>query len=297
MGDEHSQGNDNVVDLIDLGEAAPELRPRDHSQTARRLAEGRRLYEAGQYDEAKMCCAEVLDADPDQAEVYELLGAIYGAEGKRELSRDMYREAERLQAEQSQHKPVPSTHTAASHPRTGGWRPLWVPEPVQLRYSVLVGAGIAAVVMLAVAPLVPGDPTIFGVNPGQLLLVLAIALVMGSGLAASGVIKTFDQELMVRSLATGSTWPLWLFLLVSGALSAWLAMLVYVLSRSVADTHSRTEALFLLTVAAIGGIVALSCPITVNFLWLGMNVIFEGALLGWAAGSIISPREWWRDEE
>ncbi len=102
---------------------------------------------------------------------------------------------------------------------------------------------------------------------------------------------------MVHSPAPGSTWPLWLFLLVSGALSAWLAMLVYVLFRSVADTHSRTEAVFLLTVAAIGGIVALSCPITVNFLWLGMNVIFEGAMLAWAAGSVISPREWWRDEE
>ncbi len=297
MGEERGAGNDDGVELIDLEEAAPEVRARDHSQIASRLPEGRRLYEAGRYDEAKMCCAEVLDADPDQAEVYELLGAIYGAEGKRELARDMYREAERLQAEQSQQKSVPSTHAAASYPRSGGWRPLWVPEPVQLRYSVLIGAGTAAVVMLAVAPLVPGDPTIFGVNPGQLLLVLAVALVMGSGLAASGVIKTFDQELMVRSPATNSTWPLWLFLLVSGALSAWLAMLVYVLSRSVADTHSRTEAMFLLTVTAIGGIVALSCPITVNFLWLGMNVIFEGALLGWAAGSVISPREWWRDEE
>ena len=122
-------------------------------------------------------------------------------------------------------------------------------------------------------------------------------MLVGSALAASGFIRTFDQELIGPTLASGTTWPLWLFLLASGALSAWLGMLIYVVSTSVVASHSRTEVFFLLSVVAIALVIALGCSATVDFLWLGMNGIFEAVLLGWAIGSMISPREWWRDEE
>ncbi len=291
--------NQEGSDLLGLGEMATDAPApgQQNGWVSAILDRGRRLFDAGQYDQAKMRCAEALDVNPNEAAAYELLGAVYSAEGNRKLARDMYQEAKRLRSETTDQSASPLAQPPPAPKRTSSWRRLWIPAPLQLRYSVLIAGLGSAVLMLGLAPLVSGEPTIFGVNPAQLLLAGAAALLAGSALAASGLIRTFDQELMGPALVSGTSWPLWLFLLTAGALSAWLGMLVYVLSASATDSHSRTEAFFLLTVGAIALIIALGCRAAADFLWLGVNVIFEGVLLGWAAGSMISPREWWRDEE
>ena len=250
------------------------------------LGRARRFMEAGRLDEAKMACADALDADPHCAEAYLLLGQIYRREGLDHLAREMFRQAERLG------KGPTGEKAAAGKPSRGAApREIWVPEPVKVSWPVAV-AGCAVAVAVLVVVVRRGSAGIVPVVAG----VAASSFIAAFALAASGAIEPADAVLDEPVWgAHGRGAPLWLVMLVAGAAWAHLALIFYLVVGYLGECLRASAGIFFLAVYGIGVVASVLAPDVAGLLWLvGMNAAMVAGLVGWMVGSMFSPHEWWR---
>jgi hypothetical protein len=262
------------------GEKAERGAPADYSA---RLEQARGYFRRGRNDDAKMICAGLLNQGWERREVYLLLADLYRSEGERHLAEDMLRRAAAataLPAWRTEERPAARTQQ------------IWVAPPVRVLWLVAIGGlGVAAAGAVAMWWASPAM-SLLGANGLHVLPAPLVGFVAGLTLAASGLIRTFDQEL--AQVAPGVSFPLWLFMLVGGVFSAFLGAFIYLWSLHVQGEYTRTTWVFLGT---LGGLAALmGCAVGGGlFFWsLGLSLLFEGMVLGWAVGSAASPREWWQ---
>ena len=250
------------------------------------------------YEEVQFTCSEVLTLDPDCARAYELLGEAYRHQGKRDLSREMHQEAERLAGI----GPAPYRHaytrpTVAPAPDAPSeeHHDIWTPGPVRPLLLIDLAAVLLAAGLLALAAALGGPVNpMLGVPLPGLLFAAGAAFAMAMGVAASGRIRTFDQEVgLIVAVGAVST-PLWVLVLAASCLSGWLSAVLHLVVVALSDALSATSVGFWALVAVVSVAAFALLEADLIFLWLGVNALSVGALAGWAAGSILSPREWWR---
>jgi hypothetical protein len=250
---------------------------------ARPLAEARDHFRGGDLDGAKEILAGLLDEGWAVREVYLLLADIYRTEGETRKSGETLK-----LAAQAPHAPL-GTAPAKDAPPVG--RRIWVAPPLPVYWPVVIGAGLLALAAAVGVAYVPARFQWLGCNPAQLALVAAAGFLALAGLAASGLIGTFDQEL--SDPGPGDNLPAWVLLLAAGVLSAWLAVALFLWSAYVKGDYTRTTPLLLGTLLVLGTVLGITLGGGFIFWWLALNVLWESALIGWALGSIASPREWW----
>lgn len=251
---------------------------------ARLLAQARDRFRHGDLDGAKAICAHLLDEDQAVREVYVLLADIYRYEGETRKAEETLRLA-------AQAPPALPAGPPARTPRVRA-RAIWVAPPPPVYWLVAAG-GLAAAVGAALAiAWVPPRLEWFGLSLLHLLLVASAGFLAVGSLAASGLIRTFDQELVDPGPADDL--PLWLWLLVAGLFSAWLGAFLLGWAAYLRGEDARTVGLVLGALALLAVIIGVALGGGAVFWWLGLNVLWEAALLGWALGSMAGPREWWQ---
>lgn len=249
----------------------------------RLLGRARGRFRAGQNDEAKVLCAQVLDQGFEIREVFLLLADIYRFEGETRLAEDTRKRA----------AAAPTLARVAGRRLDTRPREVWVAPPPPVYWPVVVGGlGLAIAAAVAVWWL-PWEYELLGAEVVQLLCALAAGLLAGSSLGASGLIRTFDQELSEAGPAEG--YPLWLYMLVAGLAAALLGLFIYLGQAWVKGEVSLTLGLYVGSFLVLGIILGLAMGGGFLFWWLGLNLLFEGMLVGWALGSVASPREWWQE--
>lgn len=248
------------------------------------LAQARDYFRRGDLDEAKAILARLLDENQAVREVYVLLADIYRYEGETHKAEETLRLAAQ----------APPVLPAGGPVRTSriGTRAIWVAPPPPV-YWLVAGGGLATAVgaALAVAWVPPGLEW-FGLSLLHLLLTAGAGFLAVGSLAASGLIRTFDQELAEPGPADDL--PLWLWLLVAGLFSAWLGAFLLGWAAYVRGEDARTVGLVLGVLALLAVIIGVALGGGAVFWWLGLNVLWEAGLLGWALGSMAGPREWWQ---
>ena len=264
----------------------PEAQPESAATIARELAEARAWFRAGEPEQAKTILARLLDEGAEYREVYLLLADVYRFEGETrqaDTSLRMAAEAPRLPVTASAE---PDKATARAQRQT------WLAPPLPVYWPVMIGGGLLSLGAAVAVAWMPARYAWFGLNPLQILLV-AVAGFLGLGsLAASGLIRTFDQEL--TEPGPGDDLPLWVYLLAAGLFSAWLAVGFLLWAAYTKGEYTRTFFLVLGAMAVLGAVVGVAMGGGGVFWWLALNVLWVSGLLGWALGSIASPREWWQ---
>lgn len=259
------------------------------------LRRARELIARGRVEDTLLTCADILLRDPDCAEAYELLGRAYQEQGRLDLSREMYDEAHRRGRVGSAPFRQAVSATAGKPPEAHPPRPIWVPAPVTVNHWVEAGGFLCAAALLVAAHFLPATPSsLLGAAPLPLLLVLAAGFALGLGLAGSGRIGTWDQELSFSIAGGGVRTPVWLLVVVGSVVSAGFAAVAHLVALLLADRKVHSWAWHWLTVAALAVGFALTAPLTGAFWWLGVNLLALAAAAGWLVGSLFSPREWWR---
>ncbi len=252
---------------------------------ARLLAQARDRFRGGDLEGAKTLCAGLLDRGWAVREVYVLLADVYRAEGDRRKAEDTLK----LAAE-APRAVLDAATGKVEAPPVG--RRIWVAPPLPLYWPVLIGGGCLAVAAAVAAYWLPTTLPWFGLNLTHVLLLFAAGLLGFGSLAASGLIRTFDQEL--TELGPGEDLPLWVYLLATGVLSAGLALALFLWNAYTRGEFTRTTLAVLVTFLLLGTVGGLAVGGGLAFWWLGLNALWEGGLLGWAVGSVTSPREWWQ---
>jgi len=259
------------------------------------LRRARELLSQGRIEDTLLVCSDILLRDPDCAEAYELLGRAYQEQGRMDLSREMYEEAQRRGRVGSAPFRQAASAAASRPPQTRRPRPVWVPPPVAVNHWVEAGGFVVAAALVACAHFVPGTPSeLLGTAPLRLLMAVAAGFGVGFALAASGRIGTWDQELSFFIVGGGVRTPVWLLVAVATMVSAGFAAVAHLLALLGAERKIGAWVWFWSTLAAVAGAFAIVSEATVAFWWLGLNLVAVAALTGWLVGSIFSPREWWR---
>lgn len=267
-----------------LGEGKPgEAQGRAAPALGRLLERARGRFRVGQNDEAKALCAQVLDQGLEVREVFLLLADIYRFEGETRRAEDMLRRA----AE------APPLAQATGWRVPTRLREVWVAPPPPVYWLVVVGGLVLAIAVAAAVWWLPWQYELLGADVVPLLFALVAGLLASSALAASGLIRTFDQELSEAGPAEG--YPLWLYLLVGGLVTALLGLFIYLGQAWAKGEASLTLGLFVGSFLVLATILGIATGGGALFWWLGLNVLFESMLVGWALGSVASPREWWRE--
>jgi hypothetical protein len=247
------------------------------------LNEARDQFRSGELEQAKLACADLLDRGWEGREIYTLLADIYRYEGQPKMAEDLLRRA-------AEALPLPAGLGEAAWQE--GSHHVWVAPPPPVFWLVVIGGLAVALTAAVYVHWAPPVADWFGANPLQLVLIFVAGFLASSALSASGLIRTFDQEL--SELGPGENVPLWLYLLVAGVGSAWMGVAIYLWACYVRGDYSLTMGLMLASLALLGLVIGVGLGGGVLFWWLGLNLLWEGALLGWASGSIASPREWWQ---
>ena len=280
--------------------AAPTIETRPPSGTYRDqlLRQAREALRAGALKRARDLCAEALELNPLDADSYRLMGEIYLTAGRVELGQELLEEARRLEEDDGAEARRRAA-TPGPRPEAGRHRPfVWVPEPVRLRRSVLFG-GAAAVVVCLLLMYVNAMAAAGRLTLEFAALGLAAAFVSGLAGGASGLLGHADQLLAWRSSvgAGQATTPLGLVTVVAAVfLHPGLGVLIYAIGSLVTEEPALPVLKFFLICFALSA----ACWLVSarqdwwGFVWPGGNLVFLSACLGWAAGSIFSPAEWWR---
>lgn len=259
------------------------------------LRRARELLAQGRLEDTLVVCADILLRDPDCAEAYELLGRAYQEQGRMDLSREMYEEAQRRGRVGSAPFRQATSATASRPPRPRAARPIWVPAPVRVNHWREAGGLAVAAALLAAAHFVPGAPSgLLGAPAIPLVLALAAGFTVGFALAASGRIGTWDQELSFFLVGGGVRTPVWLLVLTASVLSAGFAAIAHLVALLGAERKLAAWAWFWSAVGTVAVAFVLTSRVTAGFWWLGLNLVALTALVGWLMGSMFSPREWWR---
>ena len=248
------------------------------------LEEARDRFRRGELGGALGRLAGLLDEGWEVRDVYLLLADVYRAQGETRKAEETLKLAAQ----------APWAGQSAG-PRQKGERPtgrqIWVTPPLPVYWPVVIGGCALALAAAAGVAWVPVRFPSLGGNLVQLALVAAAGFLALASLTASGLIRTFDQHLSepgpVEEL------PVWVLLLAAGLLSAGLAAGILLWSAYVRGDASPTTALVLGELVLLGVVTGLALGGGFFFWWLALNVLWESALLGWALGSIASPREWW----
>ncbi len=251
----------------------------------RLLREARERFRRGENDEAKAICARLLDEGVEAREVFVLLADIYRFEGNRALAEDMLRRA-------AQAPPAVGGEDTGKAAALARPRQIWLAPPTPVLWPTAVGGIVLALAAAVGIRWVPERFDWFGLNPFDLLLVAAAGFLGAGSLAASGAIRTFDQEL--TEVGPLEDFPLWLYLLLAGVASAWLGALIYAWAVWLKGELSPTPLAYLGALLVLGGVIGWSMGGGLVFWWFGLNLLWESALVGWAIGSMGSPREWWQ---
>ncbi len=265
-------------------EAGPETTAGEN--VARVIAEARAWFRVGQMDQAKTTCAQLLDEGAAYREVYLLLADIYRFEGEGRKADETLKMA--AEAPSTPGWPPTGTDKATARAR----RQVWVAPPLPVYRTVLIGGGLLALAAAVAAHWMPAQFTWLGINLAQMLMIATAGFLGMGSLAASGLIRTFDQEL--TDLGPGDDLPVWVYLLAAGVFSAFLALGIFLWSAVVRGEYSRTTLSVLGALVVLGTVSGIAVGGSLAFWWMGLNVLWESCLFGWALGSIASPREWWQ---
>ena len=263
---------------------SPEEAGARRATAPRRLAEARDSFRVGDLEGAKETLAGLLDEGLAFREVYLLLADVYRAEGEARLAQDTLK-----MAANAPRAPVAEGAEWKAAPGQGR---VFVAPPLPIYWPVLVGGGVLALAAAVGCWWMPARVQWLFFNPLQLALVAAAGFLALGSLAASGAIRTFDQEL--TELGPGESLPLWVYLLIAGVFSAWMGIAVLLWAQYVQGEATRTIGIVLGTLVVLGAVIGVAMGGGGAFWWLGLNVLWLSSLLGWALGSIASPREWWQ---
>ena len=256
------------------------------ASVARELTEARACFRGGETEQAKAICARLLDQGAEYREVYLLLVDVYRFEGEG-------RQAEATLHMAANAPSLPATASAEPDKSTArARRQVWLAPPLPVYRPVLIGGALLALAAAVAVHWMPAQFKWFGVDFAQLLMIFAAGFLGLGSLAASGLIRTFDQEL--GEPGPGDDLLLWVYLLAAGVFSAWLALLVFLWAAYVKGEYTRTTASVLAALVVLGTVSGIAMGGGFVFWWLGLDVLWVSGLLGWALGSIASPREWWQ---
>jgi len=280
--------------------AAPtvETRPPGSTYRDRLLGEARQALREGALRRAAALCEEAMALNPLDPAAHRLMGEVLLAAGRVQLGQELLEEARRLEADDG----AEARRRAAApgpRPETGRRRPfVWVPEAVRVRRSVLFGgaAGVAVCLLLMYVSALetPGRVAVEFVAFG-----LAAAFVAGMAGGASGFLAHADLLLGWHTsvgAGKGST-PLGLITVVAAVfLHPGVGMLIYVIGCLLTEEPALPVLRFFLMGFVLSGLCWLVSARHDwwGFVWPGTNLIFVSAGLGWVAGSMFSPAEWWR---
>ncbi|MCE5219522.1 DnaJ domain-containing protein, partial [bacterium] len=263
-----------VVEGDEFGGVEPELQVvvdranPDRSPIPPMLAQAEQLLRQRRYEEVQLVCADILLRDPDCVAAYELLGKAYEARGLQELAREMYREVERLAGigPQPFRQAASAAASAPPFPRPTRKREIWTAPPVQVNHAVEIGmlVVVLGLVWLGGSGTQP-VASVLGLSWPKLALAMAAALSLGIGLAWSGRIATFDQELGYSVSGGGVSSPLWLLLVASACVTVFLAALVHLITDLLGERLSLSLAWFWVAVFGLCGLV---------WVWMGGSVAF-----------------------
>ncbi|MBC7287343.1 MAG: DnaJ domain-containing protein [Armatimonadetes bacterium] len=252
------------------------------------LERARKLFEQDRLEDAMMACADALDADPRSAEAYALLGRIYRRLGVDHLANEMFRQAQRIAGAK--------VSGATAGTGTGGGAPtahrpeIWQPEPVKVRWAVLVLTLSAALSLLA------GSLLSSSTTSTVLIALAGASFLITFGLAASGAVEPADAVLDEPVWdAYGRGAPLWLVLFVAGCVWGHLALIFYLAVGYLSECLRGSGAVFFLAVYGIMMVATALVPERAGVIWLvGGNAAVPAGIIGWMVGSTLSPYEWWR---
>ena len=250
------------------------------------LAAAERALREGRLQRAKVLCAEALERNPLNPDVYVLLGDVFRAGGKEEIARDMYAEARRLgrtaRTPAAPRTPVDREPTA---------RPVTAPA---VRWRLVMGASALVAVSLYV-PLRLGPPPEGRFPWAAIVTGLVDALLLGASLVAAGVLRSFDDELVAETAGIGSQeLPLGLLLGVAGLVWPPVAFALYLAVGWFMGSLSKSVLLVFATTAVLAGIAALFAGDAAwRVFFPGVNVLYFGVLAGWAVGDAFRPGRWW----
>ncbi|MGQ9730310.1 MAG: J domain-containing protein [Candidatus Zipacnadales bacterium] len=248
------------------------------------LRRGRRLLQQRRLREARDAVAEAIELNPFSAEAYRLLGDIYMAGGNTQMCLDLYQEAKLLEA-------------PLKGPRANVSQPTRTPAPsIPTRPSVrlpLLGVGFA----VAAGCLVLMQLTDFAQNPWTFVaLGSGAAFLLAASGVASGVIEPFDEVLGLADVTEPHrpSTPSGLYIIVLSLITPVAGVVFYLIVSLLSECFSKgTLKIYLITfgvtlLAWVGSGGARSV------LLYGPSVAFLAGLVGWLAGSFVTPGEWWR---
>jgi len=258
------------------------------------------LAERGVHAEAKGLCADLLRARPAEPKVFDLLARIYDVEGNETLQKRMEQEAASLRRQYpaeaaGRREPAPPRADRAAA-RAGLYRDLWQAEPIKKRPLVLALGVLLAAGCVGIVRAGPGEPLVWGFSLAVTAAGAGAAFIAAFSAVAGGLLGSFDEEVgVIVSEGTGSTAPMWLYLLAASVVSVGLALIFYVVFTVFEGRFSRDVLGFFVGAVLLAAIMAWAhAGALVLILLAGANLIFISGLLGWALGSPLRPGQWWQ---
>jgi hypothetical protein len=286
-----------------IRQESPERPERRHRRGRSLLmVEAQALLSEGRHAEAMRLCEKLAASRPEDPEVFCLMGDIAVARGDPEGARLAYQEAIRLEPHHPAYRER-LLRLSAAHPtlargsmkQAPAESPARPASPWPRRLGLAVGWAVV-VALLAWAALQPGEPGMLLGVPRRLVPIgLLDAVLLGLMLCASGVIRSFDSEMMSASVhrpAVGRT-PLAVLLAPAGVIFIGLAFGIYVTVAAMEDRWSPSVlVVFAASLALAAVLAALSGGVWRPVLVWGSGPVFSCMCAGWAVGDLFRAR-WW----
>ena len=251
------------------------------------LAAAERALSQGRLQRAKRLCAEALEKEPLDPDVYFMLGDVFRAGGNEDIAREMYAEARRIGGrDQARRGSPPGVDRAPSPQPTTA-------TPARLR---IVAGALAVVVASLYIPWSGRDAVTSDAFPwAAVITALVDGLVLGAALAAAGLLRSFDDELVSEVVAVGGRdLPLGVLLGAAGLLWPPVALVLCLIVSWMMGALSKSILLLFATTALLATFAALlALPAAKAVLFPGLNVVYFGVLAGWAIGDAFRPHAWW----
>jgi len=243
------------------------------------------------YREAAQSVKTALDANAKESRAWAILGNIMMAERKYDEAIAMYNYAIQFDPNNQRYWELLNEATARKEgreaPRAAA-REESLARPVRV-WLVVGGALVFVELSLLWLWMYPGEPWLFGLPKNLLAFAVSNGLLLAVALASTDLLHSFDDELISYSVPFigASMVPLGLYLIPSGIIMFWLAVIFYATICLLEERASGSVLACLLCVALLTAVMAPLHPVSYTaFLVLGPNAIFAGFIIGWMFGSL-----------
>lgn len=267
-------------------------------EAQKKVAEAESAFIAHQFKTAISAAKEAIKYDRNNPKAYVILGDIYRMQGLDEESISMYTVALQLNPRdmnvQSKLDRVARNRMADQYGYVASDR------PSAYRIMGIVAGWILILGILMYIRYMPGQPIswlreslpfISTWSTNLVVCILILGFVIGLMLSLDSKVNPIDEELFFRSIRTTGTqtpsYPIGVVLLIFNAFNFYLASAIYIIIGLMQDCISKSIFTVLCAVAGC----AIACeiaytPSTWQVFLFGGNVIFPGALIGWAIGDM-----------